>query len=65
MEVIIFQHQDRSFPSQGQAPHPPLSFLGLGSMRVSTTSNPTFTSHKISLSYVLIGFFQCLDAILP
>lgn len=65
MEVVILQHQDRSFPSQGQAPHPPLSFLCLGSMRVSITSNPTFTSPKISPSYVLMGFFQCPDAILP
>lgn len=59
MEVMLLQHQDRSFPSQGQASHPPPSFLGLGSMRVShlLTSNPTFTSPKISPSYVLMGLF--------
>lgn len=55
MEVIILQHQDRSFSSQGQAPHPSSCFLGLGSMRASPISNPTFMSPKISLSYVLMG----------
>lgn len=57
VEVIILQHQDKSFPSQGQARHPSASFWDLGSMRVSPSSNPTFTSPELSPSYVLMDLF--------